>query len=109
MSYYEDLGIERSATSSAIKKAYKALAASTHPDKPGGEHEAFIKVQESLWGHERYWDRAVPIFGQANWNNVGFTKTDMQKSFRDLPSMMNPPEEMVRASIEDYKKKKLSL
>jgi hypothetical protein len=33
----------------------------------------------------------------------------MQKSFRDLPSMMNPPEEMVRASIEDYKKKKLSL
>lgn len=71
--------------------------------------EAFIKVQESLWGHERYWDRAVPIFGQANWNNVGFTKTDMQKSFRDLPSMMNPPEEMVRASIEDYKKKKLSL
>jgi hypothetical protein len=71
--------------------------------------EAFIKVQESLWGHERYWDRAVPIFGQANWNNVGFTKADMQKSFRDLPSMMNPPEDMVKASIEDYKKKKLSL
>ena len=45
MTYYEDLGIERSATSSDIKKAYKALAASTHPDKPGGEHEAFIKVQ----------------------------------------------------------------
>lgn len=70
---------------------------------------AFIGVQKNLFGHKRYWDRAVPIFNQSNWHGVGFTKEDMMKSFHELPSMMNPPEEMVRESIEDYKQKKLSL
>lgn len=71
--------------------------------------EAFIGVQENLFGHERFWDRGVPTFNQANWQGVGFKKEDMMKTFRELPSMMNPPREMVKASIEDYKQKKLSL
>ena len=36
-------------------------------------------------------------------------KDDMMKNFRELPSMMNPPEEMVKSAIEEYKQKKLSL
>jgi len=72
--------------------------------------EAFIGVQEEIFGHERYWDRGVPIFNQSNWQGVGFTKNDMlTKTFRELPSMMNPPREMVKDSIEEYKQKKLSL
>ena len=31
------------------------------------------------------------------------------KTFRELGHMMNPPEELVKQSIEDYKQKKLSL
>ena len=66
-------------------------------------------VQENLFGHERFWDRAVPTFNQANWHAVGYKKEDMMKTFRELGHMMNPPEELVKQSIEDYKQKKLSL
>ena len=33
----------------------------------------------------------------------------MMKTFRELPSMMNPPEQMVKDAIEEYKQNKLSL
>ena len=71
--------------------------------------ESFIGVQENLFGHERFWDRAVPTFNQANWQAVGYKKEDMMKTFRELGEMMNPPQELVKQSIEDYKQKKLSL
>ena len=70
---------------------------------------AYIGVQNYLFGHDRYWDRGVPIFNQSNWQGVGFSKSDMMKTFRELPSMMNPPEQMVKDAIEEYKQNKLSL
>mgnify|MGYP000004616040 CR=1 FL=1 len=69
---------------------------------------AWIEVYKNLFGHKRYYDRGIPAFNQGNWLSVGYTKQDMMKTFRELPSMMNPPREMVKKSIDEYKYKKLS-
>jgi curved DNA-binding protein CbpA len=44
MDLYAVLGIERSATESRIRKAYRQAALRTHPDKLGGSLQAFHKV-----------------------------------------------------------------
>ena len=46
MDYYRVLGVERSASESEVKKAYRKLASKHHPDK-GGDPEEFRKVQEA--------------------------------------------------------------
>jgi len=38
---YSILGVERTASSSQITKAYRKLARAVHPDKPGGDAEKF--------------------------------------------------------------------
>ena len=45
--YYETLGISRDATEAEIKKAYKDLARKYHPDRPDGNNEIFLRVQEA--------------------------------------------------------------
>ena len=69
---------------------------------------AWIEVYKNLFGHKRYYDRGIPAFNQGNWLACGFTKQDMMKTFRELPTMMNPPRELVKKSIDEYKYKKLS-
>jgi len=46
MDYYELLGLQKTATESDIKKAYRKLASKNHPDK-GGSTEQFQKIQEA--------------------------------------------------------------
>ena len=41
---YQILGVSRTATQEEIKKAYRKLAHKHHPDKKGGDEEAFKKV-----------------------------------------------------------------
>lgn len=44
MSLYETLGVRKDATPEQIKRAYRKRAKETHPDKPGGDKEAFQKL-----------------------------------------------------------------
>lgn len=46
MGLYEDLGLAKGATPEEIKKAYRSLARTHHPDK-GGDAEKFKQVQEA--------------------------------------------------------------
>lgn len=45
--YYEILGVAKTATQDEIKKAYRKLAHKHHPDKKGGDEEAFKKVSNA--------------------------------------------------------------
>lgn len=46
MNYYEILGVDKNATPDEIKKAYRKLASTHHPDK-GGSTEEFQKIQQA--------------------------------------------------------------
>jgi DnaJ-class molecular chaperone len=46
-SYYEILGVDRTASIDEIKKAYRKLAKSHHPDKSGGSSEKFSLITEA--------------------------------------------------------------
>ena len=45
--YYKELGVEKSASSAEIKKAYRKLAVKHHPDK-GGDPEKFKNITEAF-------------------------------------------------------------
>merc|ERR1719160_220783 len=44
---YEVLGVEKSATSDEIRKAYRKLAVKNHPDK-GGDEAKFKEIQKAF-------------------------------------------------------------
>ena len=50
--YYEVLGVERSASATEIRSAYRKLAARYHPDVNPGDHEAEEKFKEINEAHE---------------------------------------------------------
>ncbi|PIP73097.1 MAG: molecular chaperone DnaJ, partial [Candidatus Lloydbacteria bacterium CG22_combo_CG10-13_8_21_14_all_47_15] len=45
--YYDILGIEKSASKDDIKKAFRRLAHTYHPDKKGGDEQKFKEVNEA--------------------------------------------------------------
>lgn len=47
MSRYDTLGVHQDATQDEIKRAYKSLAQKLHPDRQGGDEEAFKRLQEA--------------------------------------------------------------
>lgn len=50
--YYEVLGVDKSATADAIKKAYRKKAIQYHPDKNPGDKEAEEKFKEAAEAYE---------------------------------------------------------
>jgi len=50
--YYEVLGVDKNASDSEIKKAYRKLAMKYHPDKSGGDKEAEEKFKEASEAYE---------------------------------------------------------
>mmetsp|Transcript_137507 Transcript_137507/g.293894 ORF Transcript_137507/g.293894 Transcript_137507/m.293894 type:complete len:474 (+) Transcript_137507:107-1528(+) len=47
-SHYRMLGLDRSASQADVRRAYRQMALTTHPDKPGGSAEAFRKVSQAF-------------------------------------------------------------
>ena len=45
--YYKTLGVAKSASEDEIKKAYRKLAHTWHPDKKGGNEEKFKEINEA--------------------------------------------------------------
>ena len=68
-SYYEILGVSKTATDDEIKKAYRQLAIKYHPDKNKGNKEAEDKFKEATEAYEVLRDankrRAYDQFGKA--------------------------------------------
>lgn len=65
--YYEDLGVEKTASAEEIKKAYRKLSLKYHPDKPNGDQEKFKKINEAYQvlsdtNKRRQYDRPVQSF-----------------------------------------------
>jgi len=47
MNLYEELGIDKNADGPTIKKAYRQAASKHHPDRDGGSHDKFVRVQKA--------------------------------------------------------------
>ena len=45
--YYDILGVSKGASEEEIKKAFRKLAHQHHPDKQGGDHDKFKKINEA--------------------------------------------------------------
>ena len=74
-SYYEILGVSKTANDDEIKKAYRQLAIKYHPDKNKGNKEAEEKFKEAAEAYEVLKDpskrRAYDQFGKAGVNASG--------------------------------------
>lgn len=46
--HYAILGIQKDASMNEVHAAYKKRALDSHPDKPGGSNEAFVKVRDAF-------------------------------------------------------------
>ena len=66
---YKDLGVEKDATTDAIKQAHKAFAKKNHPDKPGGSND---KMAEG----NRAYEILVNPEKRKRYDETGETKED---------------------------------
>jgi hypothetical protein len=59
-----ELGVELPCTMQDLKRAFRRLAFESHPDRPGGSHEAFLRAKDVL-------DQAVSSIRSASPLGVG--------------------------------------
>lgn len=55
--WWHVLGVERDAPHQAIEEAYKTRRRQAHPDKPGGSHDAFVRLTEAWQEYQRERDQ----------------------------------------------------
>ncbi len=74
--YYSILGVSKTASQDEIKKAYRKLAHTHHPDKQGGDEARFKEINEaySVLGDSekrRQYDQFGSSFGQGGFSGQG--------------------------------------
>ena len=90
--YYEILGVDRSATSPELKKAFKRLAIKYHPDKNPGNKEAEDKFKEAAEAYEVLSDQqkrtAYDQFGHqgvnSNFGHQGYQDVNINDIFNNI-------------------------
>jgi curved DNA-binding protein len=87
MDYYKILGVARNATEEEIKKAYRKLAMTYHPDR-GGDEETFKKIKEA------YEKLTANGANSVHANNFG--------GFQDLHEMFRQGQHTARNWSFDY-------
>ncbi|PCI28307.1 molecular chaperone DnaJ [Candidatus Kaiserbacteria bacterium] len=82
--HYQTLGIERGATDSEIKKAFRTLAQKYHPDKKGGNESKFKEASEAyaVLGNKKR--RAEYDTGGQSFNGGGFDFSQFQQGGVDI-------------------------
>ena len=74
--YYEILGLNKNASDTEIKKAYRKIALKFHPDKNPGNKDAENKFKEAAEAYEILCNKEkrskYDQFGHAGFNNQGF-------------------------------------
>jgi molecular chaperone DnaJ len=100
--YYEVLGVERSVSTTELKKAYRKLALQYHPDRNQGNPEAEAKFKEVSEAYsvlsddekravyDRYGHAGLEGGGQAGFSNVEDIFSHFGDIFGDLFGMGGP-------------------
>jgi molecular chaperone DnaJ len=86
--YYEQLGVERDASTPELRKAYKRLALKFHPDRNNGSEEATARFKEVTEAYSVLSDDdkrgRYDRFGHAGVEGAGDFGTDIFSHFQDL-------------------------
>jgi len=85
MDLYETLGIAKDATKAEIKKAYRKLARKLHPDREGGDKEAFQEVQHAYM--VLYDDRARADYDRTGEDGHRTKPTATQMAYENLAGL----------------------
>jgi len=77
MDYYNILGVEKNASETDLKKAYKKLSMQHHPDRTGGDDARFKQINEAYSTlkdpqKRQQYDNPQPQFNSQHFQNGGF-------------------------------------
>src|SRR3989339_637045 len=86
--YYKILGLEKNATADEVKKAFKKMAMTHHPDRPGGDEKKFKEINEAFQvlndadKRTKYDQFGSDFESQGGWGASGGNWEDIMNAFR---------------------------